>query len=67
MGVDLALQWVNGPLFIGAVLGVGTGFAFGTTTLVSTFTGPILVASGPGAWSPTLALNVHLFRIGYAF
>lgn len=66
VGVDLSLQWVHGPLYLATVFGVGTGFAFGTTVPVSTFTGPIFASTAPG-WSPTVALNVHLFRIGYAF
>lgn len=66
-GVDLALQWTNGALFIGTVLGAGIGVALGSGSLHSTFTGPILLRGGPGPFSPTIALNLHVFRIGYAF
>lgn len=66
-GVDLALQWTSGALFIGTVLGAGVGFAFGSGSLHSTFSGPILLRGGPGPFSPTIALNLHLLRIGYAF
>lgn len=65
--VDLALQWVHGAFFIGTVLGAGAGISVGSNSLTGSYTGPVLAFGGPGRWSPTIALNLHLLRIGYAF
>lgn len=67
LGIDLAYQWTRGPLYIAVVAGIGTGFVFGTNSFVSAYTGPLFTSATAGGWSPTVALNLHLVRIGYAF
>ncbi|MCU0702116.1 MAG: hypothetical protein MUC96_36940 [Myxococcaceae bacterium] len=71
--VDLAAQWTVGPFFIGSVLGVGGGFAVSpdasssNPTWTSSFGGALFGDMSPRSPGPTLALTLHLVRIGVAF
>lgn len=72
--VDLAFQWTFGRFFLGSVLGLGGGWAFGPsrgqpTTSVSTFGGAVWGDSGgpSRASGPVLSLNVQLLRVGMTF
>ena len=72
--VDLAYQWTFGRFFLGAVLGVGAGWAFGPsrgspTSFISTFGGAVWGDSGgpSRASGPVVSLNVQLLRVGMTF
>lgn len=71
--VDLAFQWTFGRFFLGSVLGLGAGWAFGSKP-VSRFN--VLSSFGGAAWGelesnggsgPVIALNMQLLRLGMTF
>ncbi len=70
--VDLAFQWTFGRFFLGSVVGIGAGWAFGPGR------GPAFIASsfGGAVWGdgagirgsgPVVAVNLQLLRLGMTF